>query len=247
MATGGTEAVEDYEATSEELLDEKLSEDERQMLRDIRDFQAGPRGDYRINTGDLLSVVFYGDPSVDRQVKVRPDGKISFPRVGDIPAAGLTPVELSTAISELYAEYLRNPEATVIVEELGNQIVYVMGEVFRPGEVPIHGQITLSQAITGAGGWTTTGQLSSVMVLRRGGWEKPRAVRIDLKKVLEGTRLNYDLALQPFDIVYIPQTFIGNLGDFSINFFDRVLLPPLNTVIRGYDAFNTNTTVVRTR
>jgi polysaccharide export outer membrane protein len=247
VAAAGGEEAEDYEVTPEDLLDQKLSEDERQTLRELRTFQAGPKGDYRINTGDVLSIVFYGDPSVDRQVKVRPDGKISFPRVGDIPAAGLTPVELSTAISELYAEYLRNPEATVIVDELGNQVVYVMGEVFRPGEVSIHGQITLSQAVTGAGGWTTTGQLSSVMVVRRGGWDKPRAVRIDMKKILSGERLNYDIALQPFDIVYIPQTFIGDVGDFSVNFFDRVLLPPLNTIIRGYDAFNANTTVVRTR
>ncbi len=229
---------EELAATEEDdALDEGATEEQRAQLRAIREFVRESGGDYKIGLGDRLSIVFYGDPSLDREVKVRTDGKISFPRIGDIPAAGLTPVELSAAISELYAEFLRNPEATVIVEESGSQSVYVMGEVADPRAVEINGRLTLSQAIAGAGGWTTTGQLTSVMLVRRGSWEKPRAIRVDFKSVLSGEQLGFDVPLQPFDIVYIPQTFIGNAGDFADNLFTKFITAPLNAIVRGYDAF----------
>ena len=221
----------------EQALEEGVTEEERAQLREIREFLRESGGEYKIGLGDKLSIVFYGDPSLDRDVKVRPDGKISFPRIGDIPAAGLTPVELSAAISELYAEFLRNPEATVIVDEIGSQFVYVMGEVRDPRPVEIKGRLTLSQSIASAGGWTTTGQLSSVMLVRRGSWEKPRAIRVDFKRVLSGEQLGFDVPLQPFDIVYVPQTFIGNAGDFADNLFTKFITAPLNAIVRGYDAF----------
>lgn len=221
----------------EEAQLEGASEQEREELRAIREFERESAGEYRIGLADRLSVVFYGDPSLDRTVQVRPDGKISFPRIGDIPAAGLTPVELSAAISELYAEFLKNPEATVIVDEVGGQVAYVMGEVTTPGAVEIKGHLTLSQAIAESGGWTTTGQLSSVMVVRRTSAEKPSAIRVDFRRVLSGQQLGYDVPLQPFDIVYVPQTVIGNAGDFVDNLFTKFIIPPLNAIVRGYDAF----------
>jgi protein involved in polysaccharide export with SLBB domain len=216
---------------------EAESEEERQFLRDLVEFQESVGGDYRIGLGDRLSIVFYGDPSIDRTVRVRPDGKISFPRVGDIPAAGFTPVELSGVISELYAEYLKNPEATVLVDDTGKQMVYVLGEVFRPGQFDIDGRMTLSQAMAEAGGWTPTGQLGSVVVIRRGGtWQRPQSLRVDFGRMLDG-RLNYDVELRPFDIVYVPQTFIGDVADFGDTFFTKLITPPFTAILRVQDTF----------
>lgn len=246
-AAKGAPPEEEVIAEEEAPPEEALSEEERETLRQIREFTAGAEGDYKIGLGDKLSIVFYGDPSIDRAVVVRPDGKISFPRVGDIPAAGLTPQELGSAITELYAEYLKLPEATVIVDEFGSQYVYVMGEVTKPGPISIQGRMTLSQAIAGAGGWTPTGQLASVMVVRRGAWEKPRAIRVDFKKVLSGEELDFDLPLRSFDIVYVPQTFIGDAADFSENLFTKFIVPPLNAVVRGYDAFYPRQLTTRSR
>jgi polysaccharide export outer membrane protein len=229
-----------------EEVPEGVAEEDREELREINEFVSEAGGEYKIGISDQLTIVFYGDPSLDRSVKVRPDGKISFPRIGDIPAAGLTPVELSSAITELYAEFLRNPEATVIVDETGSQVVYVMGEVKSAGAVEIRGRMTLSQAIAEAGGWTTTARLESVMLVRRGTWEKPRAIRIDFQRVLSGDQIGFDVAMQPFDIVYVPQTFIGNAADFSDELFNRFITAPFNAIVRGYDAFYPRS-AVRTR
>jgi polysaccharide export outer membrane protein len=243
------EAPQDAATVGEEGEAEEAtqSEEERRALREIAEFTEGIAGDYKIGLGDRLDIVFYGDSTLDRKVIVRPDGKISFPRVGDIPAAGLTPAELSAAISELYAEFLKEPEATVIVDAIGTQQVYVLGEVASPGAVAIQGHLSLSQALAGAGGWSTTGQLGSVMVVRRGAFERPRAVRIDFKKVLSGDHLGYDIPLRPFDIVYVPQTVIGDAGDFADNLFSRFIVPPLNAIVRGYDAFYPRQLTTRTR
>jgi protein involved in polysaccharide export with SLBB domain len=245
---GGTaeEPVLEPEPTAgqEDVYHEAESDAERRFLRELIDFQEGVGGDYRIGLGDRLSIVFYGDPSIDRTVRVRPDGKISFPRVGDIPAAGFTPVELSGVISELYAEYLKNPEATVLVDDTGKQVVYVLGEVFRPGQFDIDGRKTLTQAMAEAGGWTPTGKLESVVIIRRGGtWQKPQSLRVDYSRLLEG-RLNYDVELRPFDIVYVPQTFIGNVADFGDTFFTKVLTPPFTAILRIQDTFRARGAIV---
>jgi polysaccharide export outer membrane protein len=222
---------------AEDVYIEAESDAERRFLRELISFQESVGGDYRIGLGDRLSIVFYGDPTIDRTVRVRPDGKISFPRVGDIPAAGFTPVELSGVISELYAEYLKNPEATVLVDDTGRQMVFVLGEVFRPGQFDIDGRMTLTQAMAEAGGWTTTGKLESVVVIRRGGtWQKPSALRVDYTRFLDG-RLNYDVELKPFDIVYVPQTFIGNVADFGDTFFTKMITPPFTAILRVQDVF----------
>ncbi|MFN0150777.1 MAG: polysaccharide biosynthesis/export family protein [bacterium] len=247
MATGAAYESEapTLSAEDEDLLAGAESQEEREFLRQMLDFQEGLGGDYRIGLGDRLSVAFYGDPSIDRTIRVRPDGKISFPRVGDIPAAGFTPLELSGVISELYAEYLQNPEATVMVDEPGDQVVYVVGEVLQAGQFPIKNRITLSQAVADAGGWRSTAKLNSVVVIRREpSWQKPRALRVDLERVLSGDRLNYDIELRPFDLVYLPQTFIGNVGDFAVDFFDKVATPPFTTILRAQDAFRSRNTIV---
>jgi polysaccharide export outer membrane protein len=235
------------EEAGEPQADEDLSDEERATLREIREFTSEMAGDYKIGLSDELEILFYGDPSLNHVVIVRPDGKISFPRVGDIPAAGLTPAELSAAITELYAEYLKNPEATVLVKSTGSQYVYVIGEVGNPGAVAIQGRLTVTQAIGDAGGWTPTAEMSSVMVVRRTQWEKPRALRLDIEKALSGDQLAYDVPLQAFDIVYVPQTFIGDAGDFSDNLFTRFIIPPLNAIVRGYDAFYPRQVTTRTR
>lgn len=247
VATGAAQEPADAALSPEEedLLAGAESPEEREFLRQMHDFQDGLGGDYRIGLGDRLSVAFYGDPSVDRTIRVRPDGKISFPRVGDIPAAGFTPVELSGVISELYAEYLQNPEATVMVDEPGDQVVYVFGEVLRAGQFAIKNRVTLSQALADAGGWRSTSKLSSVVVIRREpSWQKPRALRVDFDRVLSGERLNYDIELRPFDVVYVPQTFIGNVGAFAVDFFDKVATPPFTTILRAQDAFRSRNTIV---
>ncbi|MGH9408084.1 MAG: polysaccharide biosynthesis/export family protein, partial [Vicinamibacterales bacterium] len=97
---------------------------------------AGPAdapNDYRLNPGDKLAIDVHEDKSLSETLQIRPDGKITLPLVGDIPAAGRTTNDLRGAIAAALKEYIAQPTVTVIVQETAPQVVYVMGEVSKPG------------------------------------------------------------------------------------------------------------------
>ena len=83
--------------------------------------------------GDKLRVEVYKDSQLSQSLQVRPDGKITLPLIGDVPAAGLTSIELRDQIAAALKEYVTNPVVTVIVVETVPPVVYVMGEVTNPG------------------------------------------------------------------------------------------------------------------
>src|SRR5213593_89535 len=111
-------------------------------------------GDYRIGVGDLLNIQVWKVAELTRSVPVRPDGKISFPLLDDIQAAGLTPLELKAALTERLKQYLSEPRVTVLVEEVNSYKVYVMGEVVTQGALVLKNKTDLLQAISLAGGFT---------------------------------------------------------------------------------------------
>ena len=94
--------------------------------------------DYRLAAGDKLRIEVYKDAQLSQSLQVRPDGKITLPLVGDVAAAGRTPIELRDAISAALKEYITNPVVTVIVVETRPpQVVYVTGEVNKPGALTL--------------------------------------------------------------------------------------------------------------
>jgi hypothetical protein len=106
-----------------------------------------------LGPGDVLDIKFrYADELNDNQT-VRPDGKITLQMVDEVQAAGLTPLELDAKLTELYSKYLKDPVISVVVRELVSQRVYVGGEVNKPGEVLLAGQLTALQAIMASGGF----------------------------------------------------------------------------------------------
>src|SRR5262249_5355290 len=96
---------------------------------------ATPGPDYHIQVGDELHVHFLYQPENNDQLVVRPDGRISLAAAGEIEAVGLTPTELETVIVDRASGHLKNPEVTVVVTKVGEQHVYVGGQVLKPGAV----------------------------------------------------------------------------------------------------------------
>jgi polysaccharide biosynthesis/export protein len=124
-------------------------------------------GDYRLGPGDKLRVEVYKDPQLSQSVQIRPDGKITMPLVGDVPAVGFTSIELRDRIAALLKDYVNNPVVTVIVVEAIASNVYVMGEVNKPGPVPLAGPMTVLQALAMSGGFKDFANTSDIRVLRR--------------------------------------------------------------------------------
>jgi polysaccharide biosynthesis/export protein len=124
-------------------------------------------GDYRLGPGDKLRVEVYKDAQLSQSVQIRPDGKITMPLVGDVPAVGFTSIELRDRIAALLKDYVNNPVVTVIVVEAVASNVFVMGEVNKPGPVPLAGPMTVLQALAMSGGFKDFANTRDIRVLRR--------------------------------------------------------------------------------
>jgi len=125
--------------------------------------------DYRLAAGDKLRIEVYKDEHLSQSLQIRPDGKITLPLAGDLPAAGRTTMELRDSISTALKDYIANPVVTVIVVETTPQVVYVTGEVSKPGALPlVNGHMSIVQAIAMAGGFTDFAKRKDVLVMRKG-------------------------------------------------------------------------------
>lgn len=127
---------------------------------------ASTTADYRLAAGDKLRIEVYKDAQLSQSLQVRPDGKITLPLVGDVAAAGQTSIELRDAISASLKEYIANPVVTVIVVEASPQVVYVTGEVNKPGALSFSGPISILQALAMAGGFTDFANKKNILVKR---------------------------------------------------------------------------------
>ena len=124
---------------------------------------------YVIGPSDVLAVTVWKNPELSlSQVPVRPDGRISVPLVNDVQAAGLTTDQLKQVLTEKLAEYVTAPEVTVVVLQINSRKVFVLGEVLRPGAVPLVHDMRVLDAISVAGGFNQYADKNGVKVIRRG-------------------------------------------------------------------------------
>ena len=128
---------------------------------------ASTAADYRLTAGDKLRIDVYKDATLSQSLQIRPDGKVTLPLVGDVAAAGRTSVELRDAISASLKEYITSPVVTVIVTETSPQVVYVTGEVNKPGALTLTGQMSILQALAMAGGFTDFADKKNILIKRK--------------------------------------------------------------------------------
>jgi polysaccharide export outer membrane protein len=120
---------------------------------------------YRIGPEDLLQVSVWKNEALTRTVPVRPDGKISLPLVNDVQAAGLTALELRELLTRKLAEYMPNPEVSVIVSDIRSFKVSVIGEVIKPGRYELKSWTTVLDILAMAGGFTQFASRSKIVIL----------------------------------------------------------------------------------
>src|SRR6266487_6351236 len=107
--------------------------------------------DYVIGADDTLHISVWKEPDLTNTLPVRPDGKISMPLLNDVQAAGLTPMQLATSLTEKLKKYLADPRVTVLLREIHSQRVYVTGEVVHSGAMNLTPDMTVLQALASAG------------------------------------------------------------------------------------------------
>ena len=158
---------------------------------------------YVIGPEDVLDISVWGEPSVSRTVPVRPDGKISLPLLNDVQAAGLTPDQLGTSITQDLRKYIDNPQVTVIVTAINSQRISILGEVNRSGTFRMLPNMTILQALSDAGGFTPFAKLADIYVLRMADGHETR-LSFNYKDVLRGVGGQHVLLLRAGDTIIVP-------------------------------------------
>jgi len=191
--------------------------------------------EYRLGFGDVVEIRLFDNERFNQTVAVRPDGRITLEKIGDIFVDQMTPSQLDSLITSTYAKFIRNPEVTVFVRQFGGYQVYVCGEVNAPGAVPLQRDMNIMQALAAAGGPKDTATLTSVMILRRGSNENLDAVRVDVHRAIRGSKEGIPaeaLQVHAQDVIYVPKTFIASTNLFLKQIYDAVL-PPLDIYLRA--------------
>jgi polysaccharide export outer membrane protein len=158
--------------------------------------------DYVIGADDMLDVVFWTAKEMSHQVLVRPDGKISLPLIGDITAAGLTPVRLAVSLKKAAEQFVRDGDVTVIVTEIHSRKVYVVGEVSKPGTITLGSEMTVLQALGEAGGFLEGASKGNVTIVRNeaGG---ARRFTFNYNDVVRGKNVQQNIKLLPGDTILV--------------------------------------------
>ncbi|HEX2099710.1 MAG TPA: polysaccharide biosynthesis/export family protein [Candidatus Synoicihabitans sp.] len=160
---------------------------------------------HALREGDVVKLSFPSAPNLDATYKVGRDGKISPSLVGELKAAGLTPLELENKLRELYATELLSSEVFVSVVS-SSYPIFVTGAVVRPGKIEVDRPMTALEAIMEAGGFQMAKANGGAVVIVRQEQGQVRNYTLDLRKVLEG-QSSETFFLQPSDIVYVPERF----------------------------------------
>ena len=158
---------------------------------------------YRIGPNDILSIFVWREPDLTRDVTVMPDGKITYPLIGEIMAQGLTAIELKKAITDKFQDFVTAPEVTVIVKESRSQVVYAIGKLTRPGPIALAPGMTVMQALSAAGGFTEWADTKNILIVRREGGKETQ-LRFNYKEFTSGEKLEQNILLKPGDTVVVP-------------------------------------------
>ena len=151
---------------------------------------------------DKLSISVWKEPDLIKSVSIRPDGKITFPLVGDVQAEGRTPRQLTQDLTKLIGRFIKEPVVTVAVEEINNFKVFVLGEVSLQGALNLRRRTRLLEAIALSGGMSKFADKSSLLLLRFEDGKETRT-RIDYRKVVSGEKPELNVYLKPGDTIIV--------------------------------------------
>jgi polysaccharide export outer membrane protein len=154
-------------------------------------------------------------PEWSGEFPIRPDGNIFVPGIGDFRMQGLTRQTAAIALASHLEEYINNPRVAVEIVRYASQVIYVLGEVERPGRYSTEGKsVTLRDAVILAGLPRRFAATGRVYVISPSYTGKPYQKVVNLKRVLNRGELRQNVQLNPGDIVYVPQTLLGMVSDF---------------------------------
>ncbi len=167
--------------------------------------------EYRIAPPDVLVVTVRPDPQIERELTVRPDGRVSFDLIGDLEARGRTIEEVRGDIATRLKEFIVQPDVTVLLKTSNSRTFFILGEVNRPGAYPIVGDVSAVHALGSAGGPTRMASLDNARLVRPSP-EGELTYPIHFAAITEHGYGGTNYQLQPGDVVYVPPNVSARIG-----------------------------------
>jgi polysaccharide export outer membrane protein len=166
---------------------------------------------YRLRKGDTFDVEFAFSPEFNQTIPVQPDGFITLKGVGTIFVFGQTLPELTETIKNAYAKTLHEPVITVALKDFEKPYFIAAGQVGKPGKYDLRSDLTLTEGIAIAGGFTESSKHSQVVLFRPAPDGMMEARLLDVKKMLNTRDLKEDVRLRPGDMLFVPQNRISKI------------------------------------
>ncbi|MCK5098215.1 MAG: polysaccharide biosynthesis/export family protein [Desulfobacteraceae bacterium] len=159
--------------------------------------------EYRIGAGDELNINVWKESDLNLEsTRVRIDGKVTFPLLGDLQAAGLTPMALKEKIETKLSKFVESPTVTVTVLNSESKKFYILGEVEETGEYPIIKNLTVMQAFALAGGFTEWASKKEILLFRKENG-KEITIKIDYRDIVKGD-FSKNIPIQADDTIVVP-------------------------------------------
>ena len=157
-----------------------------------------------IGNDDVLAIYVWKEQEVSRVLPVRSDGRISLPLVGEVQAAGRTPLQLEKEIADKLKEFITDPEVTVMVQQINSQKFNILGQVARPGSFPLTLTTTVLDAIAQAGGFRDFAKQKGIYILRQDPNGGESRIPFNYKDVIKGKNPAQNIKLEPNDTIVVP-------------------------------------------
>lgn len=171
---------------------------------------------YKIGPGDSMELIFRYSPEFNQTLTVQPDGFVTLNEIGDVHVQDLTIPEATEALRQAAARILKDPVVTVLLKDFDKPFFIANGEVKNPGRYELRSNLTITEAIAIAGGFTEASKHSQVWLYRRLADGRMEAHKLDLKRMLKAGDLREDARLHPGDMIFVPQNTLSKLKGFVI-------------------------------
>lgn len=159
---------------------------------------------YRLRQGDGVQISVWGEASLNKEVRVLPDGSVTFPLAGRVEVGNLTTSEAEKRITEKLKTFLPEPQVTVVVISTEGTRAYILGKVLKPGPILLTGPMTVLQALSMAGGLDKFANLSSVKILRTKADNSQEVLAVNYDRLMQGQELQSNVLLQSGDTILVP-------------------------------------------
>jgi polysaccharide export outer membrane protein len=159
---------------------------------------------YEVQPGDILFVSVWGEPDLQLDALVRPDGGFTIPLAGEIAAKNKSLSSIRLEVTKKLTKFVPDADVTVAVKQIQGNKVYVIGKVNRPGEFVINSNVDVLQALSMAGGTTQFADVGDIIVLRRKLSKQQEFFRFDYNEVKSGENLQQNIVLRSGDVVVVP-------------------------------------------